>query len=640
MEKNTISQGEPNKRRKATAGPHYADAPEIEQPDEAAAAEVIDRYWMALSNGDAKSQSAERSGSSRARVIDGELEVLDLLHAARQDARSSDTPAECRDWRLHVASRSDNSDAIWPDGMFIGGELHILSLLDRGGMGEVYVAWHGTLNCEVAVKVLPKKYLTDSDAVARFRKTIQAQARLGGHENIVATMNASEEQGRLYLVMEYVPGTDLAAYVRRAGRLDWREACAFIRQAASGLHHAHAHGVIHRDIKPSNLIRSTSGTIKILDWGLARCDAIDSSSGGLTGTGVGMGTVDYMAPEQALDAKRSDQRSDLYSLGCTFYFLLAGEAPFTGESTPVAKLLAHDSKQPRSISDLRADVPRSIDTVVRKLMAKQPAERFESAQSFIQALDVAVGTENPRVTRRPWRSATIGLALACAALGWWLTPPALPPNHVVSAPTAGAKLGPPTIEELGLFVISKNGNYEYVPFKTGGELASTPPARCMVRDEAFRIEGHFRQPESWWIFWLDTRGKIVSQAQSSKPQPKIGFPQGVRAATIPRNIPAGTQVLLLVTAVEQNANGVGQLIKTFQDTPIAPPVGLCLWSQSDENRNSWESGGTSETAQTYIQRLSGRLPAGFEMTAAIFLPWEPEPIDEETSMVKSTPNNR
>jgi hypothetical protein len=295
-----------------------------------------------------------------------------------------------------------------------GGLLCILEPIDAGGMGEVYLAWHEVLNAEVAVKVSQAPELE-----ARFRHEIELQNDLGGHPHIVAVKTAGRFGDGSYLVMEYVPGVDLGRSVAGRGPLPWREACECIRQAALGLAHAHAMGVVHRDLKPSNLVRSEAdGSVKILDWGLAR--RLDRASAGedrrLTRPGVIPGTPDYIAPERIGDPEKVSPASDLYSLGCTLYELLTGHPPFHEHPD---KLMAHLQAPIPAVPVGRA-VPPEIERVLRRLLAKRPRDRYGSAREFVEALDVAAPGRPGARGRRPYQALLAALFLLSFGLAWGL----------------------------------------------------------------------------------------------------------------------------------------------------------------------------------------------------------------------------
>jgi eukaryotic-like serine/threonine-protein kinase len=260
----------------------------------------------------------------------------------------------------------------------------VIGLLGRGGMGAVYKARQKKLFRMVAIKVLPFQFAKDALLSARFVREGKALAKLH-HPQVVTAFDVGEAQGLPYLVMEYVDGTDLASHVRDMGPVGPGQAIQWIIQAAEGFEFAHRKGIIHRDIKPGNLLVDEAGNIKILDLGLARFEQEATGGGGfqdhsLTDAGHFMGSVDFMSPEQAADTRDADARSDIYSLGCTLYFLLTGQRLFR-EDTVVKTILAHRDQLRPCSRDQRPNIPRDLDAVVRKMVAKSPADRRSSIAS-------------------------------------------------------------------------------------------------------------------------------------------------------------------------------------------------------------------------------------------------------------------
>jgi len=267
------------------------------------------------------------------------------------------------------------------------GQYRLLEKLGQGGMGAVYKALHLRLEKVVALKVLTAGKTPPADDVARFEREMRAVGKLN-HPNIIRATDAGEAGGTYYLVMEFVEGTDLHKLVKELGRLPLPEACELVRQAALGLQHAHEHRLIHRDVKPSNLFLSAEGQVKVLDLGLARFHSTQAGGDDLTASGQGMGTLDYMAPEQAQDARSVDIRADVYSLGCTLYHLLASHPPFGGPEYlgPAQKLAAHFQTVPRSIRAHRPDVPDALAMLLDRMLAKQPAGRPFTPGEVAEAL--------------------------------------------------------------------------------------------------------------------------------------------------------------------------------------------------------------------------------------------------------------
>jgi len=270
------------------------------------------------------------------------------------------------------------------------GNYVVLDKIGQGGMGQVYRARHCRMKREVALKVLPSAVTKSKDAVKRFQREVEAAAKLD-HPNIVTAYDADESDGLHFFAMKYVKGHDLSDFVRDKGPLPLGRAIEYTVQAAKGLEYAHGKGVVHRDIKPSNLLLDSEGTVKILDMGLAR---FEQKAGGddttqearMTQTGQMMGTVDYVSPEQAMNARAADQRSDIYSLGCTFFYLLTGRPVYGGESL-TERLMAHSTKEIPSLSKARKDVPPVVDKIFQKMAAKEASDRYQSMRDVIADLE-------------------------------------------------------------------------------------------------------------------------------------------------------------------------------------------------------------------------------------------------------------
>jgi serine/threonine protein kinase/WD40 repeat protein len=275
----------------------------------------------------------------------------------------------------------------------------LLDRLGEGGMGQVFKAQHEHMGRVVALKVIRKDRLSHPKAVSRFYQEVRAAGQLH-HPHIVLAFDAGEANGTHFLSMEYVDGQDLHRLIGKAGPLPAAQACDYIRQAALGLQHAHERGLVHRDIKPQNLLVTTTpeeqtaesadtgwGTVKVLDMGLSRWrQGLAEEDRGLTKEGSFLGTADYTAPEQARDPRAADSRSDLYSLGCTLFYLLTGRALFRAE-TLMELLLKHQTEEAIPVESLRSDVPPGVRDILRRLLAKQPEDRFQTAAELAAALE-------------------------------------------------------------------------------------------------------------------------------------------------------------------------------------------------------------------------------------------------------------
>lgn len=289
------------------------------------------------------------------------------------------------------------------------GPYHVLDVLGQGGLSQVFKARHREHHWLAALKVLRPEALESEEGRFRFLQEMEAMARLD-HPNIVQFCDVDQAEDIFYFAMEFVEGTDLGKYVRLSGPLPVAEACEYVYQAALGLQHAHERNLVHRDIKPVNLFlthvsvpqstrsktakqgRGGKGKqeplIKILDWGLAnlrtmmgrtQAEMLESMAKGI------IGTADYLSPEQARSADTVDIRGDIYSLGCTFYYLLTRRAPFPTGSL-MQKLMQHQQAEPEPVQDMRSDVPADIADILKRMLAKDPADRFQTPAAVALAL--------------------------------------------------------------------------------------------------------------------------------------------------------------------------------------------------------------------------------------------------------------
>jgi len=409
------------------------------------------------------------------------------------------------------------SDALKPGQMLAGFE--IIEEINRGGMGVIYKAKQHGLNRLVALKVITPDRLNHPDAMRRFQREVQASAHLN-HPNIVTVFHTDLQGPRPYLAMEYVAGIDLWKLVKRGGPLSVKDACAYIHDTAEGLQHAFEQKLVHRDIKPANLMvipspldKNPSGStrkpaVKILDMGLARVTAHhdDEDTGGITEAGEFLGTPDYIAPEQAEDPRQADIRSDLYSLGGTFYFLLVGKVPYPGGNL-VQKLRRQLLEAPPSAADRRGDVSPELDGLIRKLMARLPAERYQTPAELIEHLEEIMRqgvSSAPPVKRRK------------QAGGATPTPtPAPVPTMPVWAESGATASGPPTPtvpKSLASVVEAHSGGVRALSLDEDGKLllsggqdetlrlwdtARMREVRCVAGDVG-PVEGASLAPSGKW----------------------------------------------------------------------------------------------------------------------------------------------
>lgn len=314
----------------------------------------------------------------------------------------------------HELIRSERLTAFQAAALFEGrghelvlGNYVLLDKLGEGGMGMVFKAEHRRMKRLVALKVLSPSYTKSPAAVQRFQREVEAVAKLE-HTNIVTAYDADQAGDTHFLVMHFVSGDNLASIVRRHGPLTVADAVNCIVQAARGLEYAHSRGVIHRDIKPQNLLLDESGTVKILDLGLARLEPTGFETGqtSLTQSGTFMGTVDFVSPEQALGSKHADRRSDVYSLGCTLFYLLTATPMYAGD-TLMSKVQAHREGTIPSLLALRREVPPALDAIFRRMVAKRADERYQTMIGLLhdlESLPDQMGKPNRRVSSAALKS--------------------------------------------------------------------------------------------------------------------------------------------------------------------------------------------------------------------------------------------
>jgi serine/threonine protein kinase len=373
-----------------------------------------------------------------------------------------------------------------PQPVRLGGYELIHRLGEPSGIGIVWLARHPARGTCAVKELRPER--TGREELARFRREFEVLRRLE-HPNIVRVLDGGEDDGRLFLVMEYLDGFSFSQLVTRNGPLAVADACELVRRAALGLHHVHAQGLVHRDVKSGNLMLDGTVTVKVVDFGLATAPEAVPAGGELTYPGQAMGTPDYMAPEQIEDAGAVDRRADLYGLGCTLCHLLTGRPPYPRPEYPdhVTKMAAHLHRPVPSLRSRRAEVPPQLAELVEKrLLAKNRADRFNTAAELAAAL-------------KPF---TTGCNLA-ALLGAGQGVPAVP-SPSPAEPTMPTPPGPvPSVP------LHANLDVLFWNEQRRSKLSITEPGALPVSAGAlFQIEVRLNRPADVYLVWIDSEGNI------------------------------------------------------------------------------------------------------------------------------------
>lgn len=339
-----------------------------------------------------------------------------------------------------------------------------------GGMGVVFKALDTTLDRIVAVKVVSSQRVDDEDLQRRFLVEAQSTARLD-HPNIARVHYIGRDRGLPYIVFEYIDGENIRDLVAERGSLPIAESISYVYQIAHALAHAWQREVVHRDIKPSNILVTVDGQAKLVDMGLARLRQMnDETEQELTATGITLGTFDYISPEQARDPRLADTRSDIYSLGCTLFYMLAGQAPFA-QGTALQKLLQHQSDRPPDLRSFRSDIPDSVSRVVRRMLAKAPADRHQTPIDLIADLaEILEELDTP-------------LPFAATTLPWTMPPRTVPRwrKHALwAAPAAALLLFGLAVDRL---TRTSGAASPFPPLEQSPVVASTPPKLSVPETE-------------------------------------------------------------------------------------------------------------------------------------------------------------
>ncbi|HEX3726099.1 MAG TPA: protein kinase [Pirellulales bacterium] len=410
------------------------------------------------------------------------------------------------------------------------GQFVLEKFVGGGGMGIVFRALDTTLNREVAVKVLSRDQSADDEALRRFRNEAQSAARLD-HDNIARVHYVGEDRGVHYIVFEYIEGVNIRDLVTQKGPLPLDEAISYAFQIAQALDHASQRAVIHRDIKPSNVLITPDGKAKLVDMGLARLNQVAHAQNDLTASGVTLGTFDYISPEQARDPRSADVRSDMYSLGCSFFYMLTGRPPFA-EGTVLQKLLQHQGDLPPDPRSFRPELPADVTRILARLLAKNPAQRFQQPSELISELSTLADT--------------LGVQLSSPRLAWSpsrVSPPARWRHHLPwIVPLAALFVIVLVLDRFGSSSSSERPRPAPVARESSptaalpGRISRNSPAKAAPRSTTSSVRADAEQPSA---------PPLRAEARPPKNEPEAAEPQPTASeADVERQLPGQLGPLL------------------------------------------------------------------------------------------------
>jgi predicted Ser/Thr protein kinase len=424
-------------------------------------------------------------------------------------------------------------------GELIAGRYELEELVGSGGMSSVYRAHDRLLERTVALKILHEQFTRDDDYVERFRREARAVAQLA-HPNIVTVIDRGEQDGRQFIVFEYVDGMNLKELMTQEGPVSPREAIELALQVARGLSFAHDNGLVHRDVKPQNVLLDADGRAKVTDFGIAHAVNVD----GMTITGTIMGTSNYIAPEQAR-GQPVDEQTDVYSLGCVLYELLTGEVPFEGDNF-VAVAMRHVNDPVPSVREVRPDVPPRLDWAIQQAMAKDHDERFESMADFAAELEachaeldgnegatmVVPPRSRPREPRRParrrkgwsiWPFVLLGVGLAALVGGL--------AGAILLQDNGGGGSGSAPPRPTGPVHFTSAAAYD--PFGDGQEHDEAAPAAIDGNDTTPWMTEHYQSFTKQGVGLVVGAGRAVSPKTVTINTDTPGFTASIKAGDSP-----------------------------------------------------------------------------------------------------------